>query len=98
MPSLEARFYHSATAIPHTPTLVEVVLFGGVPKWPKGFKNDADFSPIGNTVVLRFGEFTLYVTVVIYVDSVVLFAVPACISGVLIFTDNPSNALQAIHC
>ena len=58
VPSLKARFRHSATAIPHTPTLVEVVLFGGVPEWPKDVKTDADLPPIGNTVVLRFGEST----------------------------------------
>ena len=58
MPSLKARYSHSATAIHHTPTLVEVVLFGGVPEVPKDVKTDADFPQIGNTVVLRFGEST----------------------------------------
>ena len=56
VPSLKARCDHSATAIPHTPTLVEVVLFGGCPKWPEDLKTEADFQKIGNTVVLRFGE------------------------------------------
>ena len=58
MSSLKARYCHSATAIPHTPTLVDVVLFGGIPEWPKDHKTDADLSPIGNTVVLQFGEST----------------------------------------
>ena len=58
MPSLKARFDHSATAIPHTPTLVEVVLFGGVPEEPKDPKSDADIPQIGNTGVLQFGEST----------------------------------------
>ena len=58
VPSLKARCYHSATAIPHTPTLVEVVLFGGIPERPKDYKTDADLPLIGNTVVLRFGEST----------------------------------------
>ena len=58
VPSLKARCAHSATVIPHTPTLVEVVLFGGVPEWPKDPKTDADLPQIGNTVVLRFGEST----------------------------------------
>ena len=55
---LRRRCSHSATAIPHTPMIVEVVLFGGYPKRPKDFKADEDLSPIGNTVVLRFGEST----------------------------------------
>ena len=44
-----ARHFHSATAITHSPTLVEVILFGG---------KDKDHSIIGNTVVLLFGEST----------------------------------------
>ena len=58
VPSLKARCYHSVTAIPHTPTLVEVVLFGGIPKWPKNAKTDDDLPQIGNTEVLRLGEST----------------------------------------
>ena len=58
VPSLKARCYHSVTAIPHTPTLVEVVIFGGYPEWPKDYKTDADLPLIGDTVVLRFGEST----------------------------------------
>ena len=58
VPSLKARFRHSATAISHTPTLVEVVLFGGIPEWSKDFKTAADYPQIDNTVVLRFGEST----------------------------------------
>ena len=61
VPSLQARCYHSATVIPHTPTLMEVVLFGGCPEWPQCAKTDADHSQIGNTVVLQFGESLLYV-------------------------------------
>ena len=56
VPSLQARCYHSATVIPHTPTLMEVVLFGGCPEWPQCAKTDADHLHIGNTVVLRLGE------------------------------------------
>ena len=55
---LRGRCYHTATAIPHTPTLVEVVFFGGCPEWPKDVKTEDDFSPIGNTVVLQFGKST----------------------------------------
>ena len=58
VPSLKGRFRHSATAISHTPTLVEVVLFGGCPEVPKDYRTHADLSQIGNTVVLRFGEST----------------------------------------
>ena len=48
-PRHQARRRHSATAITHSPTLVEVILFGGL---------DKDWSTIGNTVVLLFGEST----------------------------------------
>ena len=48
-PRHQARRSHSATAITHSPTLVEVILFGGA---------DKDYSIIGNTVVLLFGEST----------------------------------------
>ena len=48
-PRHKTRWLHSATAITHSPTLVEVILFGG---W------DKDHSTIGNTVVLLFGEST----------------------------------------
>ena len=48
-PRHQARWRHSATAITHSPTLVEVILFGG---------RDKDDSTIGNTVVLLFGEST----------------------------------------
>ena len=58
VPSLKARCYHSATAIPHSPTLVEVALFGGILDWHKDAKIHADVPLIGNTVVLRFGEST----------------------------------------
>ena len=46
-----ARCFHSATAITHSPTLVEVILFGGCGGWIK----DVFMS---NTVVLLFGEST----------------------------------------
>ena len=55
---LRGRSFHSATAISHTPTLVEVIVFGGCPEWPKDYKTHANLPPIGNTVVLRFGEST----------------------------------------
>ena len=48
-PRHQARQDHSATAITHSPTLVEVILFGG---------QDKDRSIIGITVVLLFGEST----------------------------------------
>ena len=48
-PRHKTRWLHSATAITHSPTLVEVILFGGL---------DKDWSTIGNTVVLLFGEST----------------------------------------
>ena len=73
VPSLKARCYHSATAIPHTPTLVEVVLFGGMPEWPKDYKTADDFPQIGNTVVLRFGESTSCVC-----PSIVILGGPFC--------------------
>ena len=50
-PRHQARWLHSATAITHSPTLVEVILFGGCGDWIK----DVSMS---NTVVLLFGEST----------------------------------------
>ena len=56
--SIQARATHTATAITHTPGLVEVVIFGGYSEWPKDYKTDADLKPISHTVVLLFGEST----------------------------------------
>ena len=79
VPSLKARCHHSATAIPHTPTLVEVVLFGGIPEWPKVYKTGADLSQIGNTVVLQFGESTSCVchSSHIYLPSFTTYSLPS---------------------
>ena len=56
VPSLQSRFYHSATAFSLSPGLTEVTIFGGCPNWPSNYKSDADLPQIANTTVLRFGE------------------------------------------
>ena len=56
VPSLQSRFYHSATAFSLSPGLTEVTIFGGCPNVPSNAKYDADFPKIANTTVLRFGE------------------------------------------
>ena len=56
VPNLQSRCYHSATAFSLSPGLTEVTLFGGFSEWPSNYKSDADFTPIANTTVLRFGE------------------------------------------
>ena len=55
--NLQGRVLHSATAISHSPGLVEVILFGGCPKYPSNFKTEDDFLKTANTTVLRFGEY-----------------------------------------
>ena len=56
--SVQARISHTATAITHTPGLVEVVIFGGFSEYPKDYKTDADLTPLSHTVVLLLGEST----------------------------------------
>ena len=53
-----ARSLHSASAITHTPGLVEVVVFGGYTEYPRNYTSDADLPPTSNTAVLLFGEST----------------------------------------
>ena len=60
IPSLQSRCSHSATAFSLSPELTEVTLFGGYSEWPSNFKSDADITPIANTTVLRFGEYTSF--------------------------------------
>ena len=56
VPSLQSRFFHSATAFSLSPGLTEVTIFGGCPNFPSIFKSDADLPQIANTTVLRIGE------------------------------------------
>ena len=56
VPSLQSRFYHSATAFSLSPGLTEVTIFGGCPNVSSNFKSKAYLPPIANTTVLRFGE------------------------------------------
>ena len=58
VPSLQSRCEHSATAFNLSPGLTEVTLFGGYSEWPSNPKYVEDFTPIANTTVLRFGEYT----------------------------------------
>ena len=55
VPSLQSRCDHSATVFSLSPGLTEVTLFGGFSEW---YKFAADLTPIANTTVLRFGEYT----------------------------------------
>ena len=56
VPSLQSRCYHTADVFHFSARLAEVILFGGVPEWPKNAKYDADLRMIAQTTVLRFGE------------------------------------------
>ena len=58
VPSLQSRSHHSATAFSLSQGLAEVTLFGGFSEWPSNPKSYADLTPIANTTVLRFGEYT----------------------------------------
>ena len=58
VPSFQPRCWHSATAFSLSPGLTEVTLFGGCSEWPSNLKSAADLTPIANTTVLRFGEYT----------------------------------------
>ena len=58
VPSLQSRCRHSATAFSLNSGLTEITLFGGFSEWPSNLKSHADFTPIANTTVLRFGEYT----------------------------------------
>ena len=58
VPSLQSRSDHSATAFNLSPGLTEVTLFGGYSEWPSNPKSLDDVTPIANTTVLRFGEYT----------------------------------------
>ena len=58
VPSLQSRCRHSATAFSLSSGLTEITLFGGFSEWPSNLKSHADFTPIANTTVLRFGEYT----------------------------------------
>ena len=60
VPSLQSRCTHSATAFNLSPGLIEVILFGGYSEWPSNLKSAADITPIANTTVLRFGEYTSF--------------------------------------
>ena len=64
LPGLQARFYHSAAAFRLSPGMTEVTIFGGCPEWQNYVRSDADFSPLANTTVLRFGEYTSCVCIV----------------------------------
>ena len=58
VPSLQSRCDHSATAFNLSPGLTEVTIFGGFSEWPSHVKSLDDITPIANTTVLRFGEYT----------------------------------------
>ena len=58
LPGLQARVYHSAAAFRLSPGMTEVAIFGGCPEFPSKYTRDSDLSPIANTTVLRFGEYT----------------------------------------
>ena len=56
VPNLQSRCYHTADVFHFSARLAEVILFGGVPVYPKNPKSDADLPMIAQTTVLRFGE------------------------------------------
>ena len=58
--NLQPRCSHSANAFSLSPGLTEVTLFGGYSELPSNFKYDAGITPIANTTVLRFGEYTSF--------------------------------------
>ena len=58
VPSLQSRCEHSATVFSLSPGLTEVTLFGGLSGFPCNPMFAEDFTPIANTTVLRFGEYT----------------------------------------
>ena len=64
LPGLQSRFYHSAAAFPLSPGMTEVTIFGGCPEVPSNLRSVADLSPLANTTVLRFGEYTSCVCIV----------------------------------
>ena len=61
VPGLQSRCQHSATDFNLSPNLIEVFIFGGFSEWPS--KSAEDVTPIANTTVLRFGEYTSCVRV-----------------------------------
>ena len=56
VPSFQSRCNHTADVFHFSARLAEVILFGGIPVYPKNPKFNADFSMIAQTTVLRFGE------------------------------------------
>ena len=56
VPSFQSRCDHTADVFHFNARLADVILFGGVPEWPKIWKSAADFPMIAQTTVLRFGE------------------------------------------
>ena len=50
------RTNHSLTAIALGEGVTEAVSFGGFCKWPENFKTFADWDPIDETTVMRFGK------------------------------------------
>ena len=50
------RAHHSLTAIALGEGVTEAVSFGGYCKWPENAKSSADFDPIDETTVMRFGK------------------------------------------
>ena len=82
-PNLQTRYDHSATAISLKPGLTEVLLFGGIPEWPKDAVYDADFPLIADTTVLTFGESTAWpVSPMHMLVHVVMWSLPACVAYV----------------
>ena len=71
LPGLQSRSLHSAAAFRLSPGMTEVTIFGGCPEWPSNYRSFCDLSPVANTTVLRFGEYTSCVCIVSYSHVVV---------------------------
>ena len=68
VPSPQSRFYHTADVFHFSARLAEVILFGGVPEYPKTTYL-ADYPTIAQTTVVRLGECGL-------TDAIILYFIP----------------------
>ena len=55
-PNLQSREGHCAATFGIRPGQIEVVIFGGCPKWKKHPKTEADYPQIADTTLLIFSE------------------------------------------
>ena len=94
VPGLQSRCQHRATVFSLRPGLNEVVIFGGYSEWPSNFKSLADITPIANTTVLRFGEYTSFG---VWVMHVLAHSIPGTCTRVIDHFSDTSIFRQLYH-